>query len=264
MHNRFGLVLQCSLESLLGIGTLILDIQAVGKYRIPCSSNHTLIYPQNSVVGPVLLAQRDPSTPQKLLAQMDRLLQSHILPNFLKPYFSEMWVVNCNRLLCLHFGGLSCNGDQQTYVEEDISTTHNEILSDHEARDYLPYSVEVTLAITIIHDEAQYNLSFDRAVFTHLLEYHLLFLVKKFYSQLNSESDPGLLAIQIPNSLPFGKMFKHSYPTEKILAAFRGLYYLLSNSDLVWRPQIEFCFQAVNFLKVSHWKYGLVSGHRSS
>jgi len=219
------------------------------------------MHPQNSAVGAVLLAERDPSIPQKLLAQMDRLLQSHIFPNFLKPYFSNMWVVNRNHLLCLHFGGLSCDTDQQTYVEEDITTTHNQLLSDHEARQYLSYyNAKITWTLTTILDEAQYTLSLDRAqVFTHLLEYHLFFLVKKFYSQLNPESDPSLLAIRIPDLLPFGYMFKHSYPTEKILAAFRGLYYIFSNSELVWRPQIGFCFYALGFLKVSHWKYGLVT-----
>lgn len=206
---------------------------------------------QNSAVSAVLLAERNPSSPQKLLAQMDRLLQLHVIPNFLRPYFSEMWVVNRNRLLCLHFGGLSRDGDQQTYVEEDISITHNEVLSDHEARQYLPE--EITWTLTMILDEAQYTLSLDHAqVFTHLLEYHLFFLVKKFYSQLNPESDPSLLAIQIPDFLPFQDMFEHSYPTEKILAGFRALYYIFSNSDLVWRPQIGFCFEALGFLKVSH------------
>ena len=237
-----------------------MDTQAVGKSRIICSSNHSLMRPQNSAVGTVLLAERNPSTPQKLLAHMDRLLQSHFLPNFLQPYFSEMWVVNCNRLLCLHFGGLSRDGDQQTYVEEDISITHNEVLSDRAARQYLSsFNARTTWTLTMILDEAQYTSSLDRTqVFTHLLEYHLLFLVKKFYSQLNPESDPSLLAIQIPDSIPFGKMFKHSYPTEKILAAFRGLHYIFSKSDQVWRPQTRFCSQALVFLKVSPWKYGLV------
>ena len=192
---------------------------------------------------------------------MDRLLQSHVLPDFLKPYFSEMWVVNRNRLLCLHFGGLSLDGTQQTYVEEDMSISHNEILSDYEARRYFLYNHDdMTWTFAMIFDEAQYTLSLDRTqVFTHLLEYHLFFLVKKFYSQLHPESDPSLLAIQIPELLPFGKMFEHSYPTEKILAAFRGLYYIFSNSDLVWRPQFGFCFHARRFLKVGHWKYGLVT-----
>ena len=216
--------------------------------------------PQNSAVGAVLLAEWNSSAPQKLLAQMDRLLQSHLLPDFLKPYFSEMWVINRNRLLCLHFGGLSRDGDQQTYVEEDISIPHNEVLSDHKARQYVSYCYWKTRTLTTILDEAQYTSSLDRAqVFTHLLEYHLLFLVKKFYSQLNPELDPSLLAVQIPDLLPFGKMFEHSYPTEKILAAFRGLYYIFSNWDLVWRPRFLFCFRAQRFLKVSHWKYGLVT-----
>jgi len=172
-----------------------------------------------------------------------------------------MWVVNHNRLLCLHFGGLSCDGDQQTYVEEDISTTDNEILSDHAARQYFShYDAHMTWTLTMILDQAQYTLSLDRAqVFTHLLEYHLFFLVKKFYSQLNPESDPRLLAIEIPDSLPFEKMFEHSYPTEKILVVFRALYYIFSNSDLVWRPQFGFCSHAVGFLKVSYWTYGLVT-----
>ena len=187
---------------------------------------------------------------------MDRLLQSHMVLHFLKPYFSEMWVVNRNRLLCLHFGSLSPDGDQQTYMEEDISITQNEILSTPGVRQYHFFQYnKTTWALATIPDEAQYTL--DRAVFTHLLEYYLFFLVKKFYSQLNPESDPNLLGIQITDSLPFEIMFEHSYPTEKILAAFRGLYYIFSNSDLVWRPQVGFCLLALFFLRVSHWKYGL-------
>ena len=217
--------------------------------------------PQKSPVGAVLLAERDPSTPQKLLAQTNILLQSHVLSYFLRPYFSEMWVVNRNHLLCLHFGGLSRDGDQQTYVEEDISITHSNILSDHEARQYRSvYYHDMTWAITRILDDTQYTLSLDRAqVSTHLLEYHLFFLVKKLYSQLNPESDPSLLAVEIPDDLPLEDMFIHSYPTEKILVAFRALYYIFSNSDLVWRPQIGFWLLALFFLRVSHWKYGLVT-----
>ncbi|KDR65778.1 hypothetical protein GALMADRAFT_1219007 [Galerina marginata CBS 339.88] len=207
----------------------------------------------NSTVGAALLVKLNQTAPQKLVAQMERLIQSHVDDIFLRPYFTEMWVVNQNRLLCLHFKSwrdLTYDEDDDGYVEEDISMTHGTMLADGLAQAYLAEFHHTCTDLTEILDKATYTLSIDRAqVFTLLLQFHLFYFIKKLYCHLNPDANPGLMNRKLPVYIPIDKWFEQANPTEKIHEGLLGLCTMHVGSGTKWTSSVEFCTGAMDFLK---------------
>lgn len=125
-----------------------------------------------------------------MLAAMARIIELDILPHFLHPYFSEMWLVTRKRVLQLDFPCLSHDEDQPKCMEEEIS-----VLYLHLSRQLMLSRkfLITSFALAKILEEANYDFPFDRGqVAARLLEFELLFLAKKLYVFLHFRSDQVL------------------------------------------------------------------------